>query len=91
MELSIPLLENMNRVDYREDVNIRHSLFICHRESVLNEIVIRKGVDSDVQQIEKLIENIPEFVTIMHQVKMSFLSMDNGTEINEKTGNINMS
>ncbi|ORX43430.1 hypothetical protein BCR36DRAFT_415613 [Piromyces finnis] len=85
MELSIPLLEYMTRVDYREDSNIRHSLYLSHRESTLNDISVRKGVDGDVSQIEKLIENIPEYVTIIHNVKMAILSMENETEINEKS------
>jgi len=86
MELSIPLLDHMTKVDYREGVNIRHTLYITHRESILNNINIRKGMESDVEKIEQLIESMPEHVIIMHQVKMAFLSMNNKeTEINDNS------
>eukprot|EP00833_Pecoramyces_ruminatium_P013645 jgi/Orpsp1_1/1187677/evm.model.d7180000059392.1 len=84
-ELYIPLLDNMIQVDYREDVSIKHSLYICHRESVLNIVHVRKGVESDIEKIERLIDGIPEYSNIIHQVKMSELSMSNKTDIKEKS------
>jgi len=86
MEMSIPLLDHMTKVDYREEVNIRHTLYITHRESILNNINVRKGMESDAEKIEQLIENMPEHVFIMHQIKMAFLSMNNEeTEINDNS------
>ncbi|ORX87573.1 hypothetical protein BCR32DRAFT_289228 [Anaeromyces robustus] len=85
MELSIPLLDNMTKVEFRENINIRHSLYICHRESSLNQIKVRKGLDTDIDGIEKLIENIPKYIDIIHQAKMALLSMNSETDIKDKS------
>jgi len=77
MELSVPLLDHMTKVDYRENVNIRHSLYITHRESILNNIIVRKGSDSDIENIDNLIDGMPEYASIMHQVKMAVFLTDN--------------
>ncbi|KAL6617297.1 hypothetical protein U3516DRAFT_629731 [Neocallimastix sp. 'constans'] len=84
-ELYIPLFNNMSAVDYRENVNIRHSLYICHRESTLNIIQVRRGEEKDLKEIDKLICDMPEYNKLAHQLKMSILSMSNDTEINYKT------
>jgi len=76
----------MSAVDYRENVNIRHSLYICHRESTLNIIQVRRGEEKDLKEIDKLICDMPEYNKLAHQLKMSILSMSNDTEINYKTG-----
>ncbi len=87
MELSIPLLDHMTKVDYREKVNIRHTLYITHRESILNPIKVHKALEGDIEKIEQLIDGMSEHVSIMHQVKMAFLSMNNNeTEINDNSG-----
>jgi len=83
-ELYIPLLDKMIQVDYREDANIRHTLYITHRESTLNTIHVRKGVEDDSEKIENLISDMPEYSSLMHQVNMSILSMDENTDIKNK-------
>jgi thioredoxin reductase len=82
-ELHIPLLESMTAVDYREDANIRHSLYICHRDSTLNIINVRKGDKKDIEKIDQLIKDTPEYTTIMHKLKLSLLSSEDENNINE--------